>query len=465
MIWTLNKVITEVFSGMFLCCIQGTILYFVWKIIGKYMERKDYVEASYWMWKVVLLTFCMPVTWVYMINMETKRWLFQPTMKIGMAVAALGFVWLIGFLITLFHLIRQYARIRRDVKRSDQCEAWVQELLEEIKTELRMKTPVSVVTQKNAGNPMLYGIFHPKIILPRQYTKKELRVIFYHELIHQKHHDLLWKQLANIVRCIHWFHPVLRRLFHQIDQWGETYCDMEVSKYIENIKQYFTVIIEISTAKPAYGTYTTFGLYESKELLKLRMQRMKSYQKEKTHKKCIACMLIFGVMAVSTVTVAASGAAFVEGYNLVFEETVVDLEEAGLATVENIPMLRKGKKRNHPNRKIKKVTIQEAKPKIGETHPVEWMVGAKERMQTQNVYLKKGTEVTITVSTGFEENPQDKVAVGLADSKGKEIYIEKRFDLFCCFTITKDETYKIFIENWGNKKAEFLGEYIITKKE
>lgn len=466
MIWILNKVMTEIFSGMFLCCIQGTILYFVWKIIGKYMERKDYVEASYWMWKVVLLTFCMPVTWVYMINMETKRWLFQPTMKIGMVVAALGFVWLIGFLVTFFHLIRQYARIRRDVKRSDRCEAWVEELLEEIKTELRMKTPVSVVTQKKAGSPMLYGIIHPKILLPCQYTKKELSVIFYHELIHQKHHDLLWKQLANVVRCIHWFHPVLRRLFHQIDQWGETCCDMEVSKYIENIKQYFAVIIEISTAKPAYGTYTTFGLYESKELLKLRMQRMESYQKKKTYKKGVTCMLVLGVIAVSTVTVAASGAAFVEGYNIVFEETVADLEEAGVATVEYTPKIRGGKKRQHRTRRIRKITIRKEKPIPDKTASVVWDVEPKERIQTEAGYLKKGMEVEISVSTGFEEeNPERRVSIGIINSKGEEIYAEKEINFFRVFKIEKDDYYKIFMENWGERKGEFGGYYCVNVEE
>ena len=41
---------------------------------------------------------------------------------------------------------------------------------------------------------MAYGIFHRRIFLPEiEYSEEEIDIILHHELIHHKHHDLLWK--------------------------------------------------------------------------------------------------------------------------------------------------------------------------------------------------------------------------------------------------------------------------------
>ena len=86
---------------------------------------------------------------------------------------------------------------------------------------------------------MLYGGLKPRIILPRIYEPQQLNMIFTHELIHYKHHDLIWKHLANIICCIYWFQPALKDVFYQLDQWGETYCDRTVCEYLPDVKGYF----------------------------------------------------------------------------------------------------------------------------------------------------------------------------------------------------------------------------------
>lgn len=466
MIWTLIKIVIEIFSAIFLCAVQGTILYLLWNIVGKYMERKDYVEVSYWMWKAVLFVFFFPITWIYMMNMETKRWLFWPTKTLGIVFGILGVLWLLGCFTAAIQLFKQYRRIQRDVRESMPCLPQTEELLAEVKRKLGIRTRISAIIQQKAGSPMLYGIFQPKVILPKEYKKEELEVIFYHELMHVKHHDLIWKQWTNVACCIYWFQPIVKKLFEQMDQWGETYCDMAVSEKIRDIKYYFTVIIDISMEVPAYGVYTTAGLYENKELLKLRMKRMQSYRKQKVHKKGVAALLLFVVLGISAGTVTVSGAAFVEGYNIVYEKTDIDLEEAGFVEVKDTPRIRGGKERNHPNPGIRKVMTRKEKPKPEKAESVVWDVEPGERIQTEPGYLKKGMEVEICVSTGLqEENPETQVSVGIIYSQGKENYAEKGFDFCRIFTIKKDGYYRVFMENLGKKRAEFGGYYCVNVKQ
>ena len=66
-------------------------------------------------------------------------------------------------------------------------------------------------------------------------------------MIHHKHHDLLWKAIFMMVHITYWFHPGMKDLIRQLDQWGEAYCDRTASYYIESMKTYFNVIIDITT--------------------------------------------------------------------------------------------------------------------------------------------------------------------------------------------------------------------------
>ena len=49
------------FSAVLLNFILGTIIYIIWKLLGRLAESKGYVEINYWIWKIVLLAFLCPV--------------------------------------------------------------------------------------------------------------------------------------------------------------------------------------------------------------------------------------------------------------------------------------------------------------------------------------------------------------------------------------------------------------------
>ena len=56
------------------------------------------------------------------------------------------------------------------------------------------------------------------------------------------------------------------------------------------------------------------------------------------------------------------------------------------------------------------------------------------------------------MSTEVGDNPSDKIAIGIIDSKNRERYVQDDANLWHGFKIKKDGNYRIFVENMEQKK-------------
>lgn len=230
---------------------------------------------------------------------------------------------------------------------------------------------------------MAYGVLKAKILLPnRVYREKELKYILYHELTHHKHKDLLWKLLENIIHCMYWFHPCFKDILYQIDQWRETHCDMEVSRYISSMKEYFSTIIQIAVEERNNNAYMV-GLCEGAQLLVVRMQRMEIYLEKKPLRRTVTVIIGMLVITLSSVTVIASTKGFANGYEWVANKTASKEAEV---IVNKKDYIEKQRKYNQ-NKKIvtKKETL-----KPGTMEPIVWDVPSQQRAQTKSFIYKKG---------------------------------------------------------------------------
>lgn len=131
---------------------------------------------------------------------------------------------------------------------------------------------------------------------------------------------MLWKLLENIIHCMYWFHPCFKDILYQIDQWRETHCDMEVSRYISSMKEYFSTIIQIAVEERNNNAYM-LGLCEGAQLLVVRMQRMEIYLEKKPLRRTVTVIIGMLVITLSSVTVIASTKGFANGYEWVANKT------------------------------------------------------------------------------------------------------------------------------------------------
>lgn len=93
----------------------------------------------------------------------------------------------------------------------------------------------TVVESDLLGTAAVFGMRRPVIILPGvAYSSEELYFIFRHELLHVKHKDHLWKELCSLLAAVHWWNPVIFRLFPKVTaQAQELLVDHQITRALE----------------------------------------------------------------------------------------------------------------------------------------------------------------------------------------------------------------------------------------
>ena len=461
------------FSAVLLNFILGTIIYIIWKLLGRLAESKGYVEINYWIWKIVLLAFLCPVGIIVLFGIKKKGLYgfdFWYANKIRILLTVLGIVWFIGSVIRAFIYMKKMHQMHKMLQKGRKCQPEIIKKKQQICCELGQKNNIDIVKHKEIKIPMAYGIFHRRIVLPEiEYSEEEIDIILHHELIHHKHHDLLWKAIFMMVHITYWFHPGMKDLIRQLDQWGEAYCDRTASYYIESMKTYFNVIIDIATEEKECNTYC-MGLCENGELLVLRMKRMQSYLNKKPLKRITAVSLMLIIFGISSITVAASTIGFAKGYVYVADQTMDEESVIETEKVIDYKIDRKEKIRSQKREGIEVIKQGAIIPDVNDAGILDLKLKAKERIETKKKYIdkKKGNE--ISVSTGLEEDHvSKKIAIGIIEPNGKERYIEEGRNLWHGFKINKSGDYVIFIENYGEKDVDISGycsvNPYITKEE
>jgi len=122
------------------------------------------------------------------------------------------------------------------------------------------------------SSSMLTGFSRPVILLPeKHFDEDELELIFKHELIHYKRHDLFIKLLSVIAVSVQWFNPFVYWMCAAMQTDGEASCDEAVLQNSdkENRQLYAEVIIGMIGNKPK--TMLSACFYGGKSRIKKRL--------------------------------------------------------------------------------------------------------------------------------------------------------------------------------------------------
>ena len=80
-------------------------------------------------------------------------------------------------------------------------------------------------------SPMLFGLFQPRLLLPRHlrsFDPIQQQMIVQHELTHLRRHDLHWMSAGLVLQTLFWFNPFMRLLRAQLSWAQELGCDRDV---------------------------------------------------------------------------------------------------------------------------------------------------------------------------------------------------------------------------------------------
>ncbi|MBE7031860.1 MAG: M56 family metallopeptidase [Ruminococcaceae bacterium] len=156
--------------------------------------------------------------------------------------------------------------------------------------------------------PVLIGVFSPRLFIPETITdEKVIDNILAHELVHLKRNDLLYKNLAILVRCIHWFNPLTYIMVREIEKECEISCDIEATQRMsaDEKKEYMRSILYVFEKSISTNIAFGVGMANKKPLLEKRFKEIEKGYKSKlgfiiTGMLFVFCVQGFAVFAVNT---------------------------------------------------------------------------------------------------------------------------------------------------------------------
>jgi beta-lactamase regulating signal transducer with metallopeptidase domain len=187
----------------------------------------------------------------------------------------------------------------------------------------------SVRTLDTVTSPLAYGILKPVILLPSSLDfrdENKINCILYHEFVHIKRFDVLWKFLFIIALAVHWFNPLIWVAFVLMNRDIELSCDEEVVKHIggDNKSKYAEMLVDLTQKRRnSFLLSTSFGTSTTRE-------RVRSIMKFK--KPTIAGAITSVAIVAATVAVFATSAM---GYDTPVADDVSETADNSAATADS----------------------------------------------------------------------------------------------------------------------------------
>lgn len=191
-----------------------------------------------------------------------------------------SFVWLIGLLGMLGYGAFSYIHLRKSL----------------IGT---IKYKDNIYLADHIKSPFVMGIIGSKIYLPSNLGEQEKEYIIFHEKQHIKRGDPLFKLLAFLALCIHWFNPFVWMAFAFATKDMEMSCDEAVIKKLgEEIRTDYAIsLLQLATGQRfAIGSPLAFGEGEPADRIK-NLARFK--------KPTIIVAIILGVVCFIVIVLCA----------------------------------------------------------------------------------------------------------------------------------------------------------------
>ncbi|MFC1760969.1 M56 family metallopeptidase [Planctomycetota bacterium] len=178
-------------------------------------------------------------------------------------------------------LVRRYAKMRREIRRSLPAPDFVCTALQNCCTTLRLRHPVEVALSESLRGPVVCGFRRPLILLPvslpQQLSPEALRAVLGHELIHVQRRDTWVNLVQSLLQIVYFFHPLVWVANRITGRVRELAVDEAVlATFNLKVNHYTGTLIDIAEMaykKPALNVCCV-GLAESREVLEGRITHM-----------------------------------------------------------------------------------------------------------------------------------------------------------------------------------------------
>ena len=446
----------------------GFLVMLLWVLAGKLFERLGYFTVTVSLLKTVTLA------WLLFFGYEMYRWWeqdepdmfvykggFVPEKWMEIPGYIFGTVWVLGTAAGLFQYIYRLLQLNRCISKSFPCSTEILAVFEQVKKENKIKKKqISVRCSYTECSARTMRVFHPVILLPvRKLSEEELLIIFRHELMHIKKHDLIYKNLLEILCSLCFLNPAVFWLKKELGIWMEYVCDYKVCRKYGDVKNYYGTILRFAEQSVASPTLTT-SLVEKESQLFSRMKKViKNYRPKKTSKLLLAALLCLLLPATNVVYAfavesgeavrKASAANAVEVPRGIGEDNTEDKAEHLLFHADN----------KHIS--IGKITHQPV-PAGANVCEFDWTFSRHEKFGMPVYYLEK--ETYIRCSTGGITNGKT-IRIVLRQLDDSIRYVDMEAGMVHIFRIKESGNYQFYMENTGTDDVRVLGGCTVYTKQ
>lgn len=478
---------------IFALSIWGSFLTSLVLILGLLTKNRFYKTLQYCMWIIVILRFLIPifpeinikndsgfdkilappynnVTQNIPVTVDVSDNYKVPTENIDipnkidiikLILDNVWFIWLTVFIILYLLNTILYLRFKQKLLRYNISLNNIKynDCLNKCRLKLGIKRKINLFQNSYISTPMLVGIIKPIILIPaKDFEIEDLELIYNHELMHYKKHDMLIKYITNFAVCVHWFNPFIYLVRNQINRYCELSCDESVIKILDKkyYKAYGDIILKIAQTNIDKNITFVSTLNSDKNILKERLRLIMNY---KTITKKAVAISTSLLVSISTVAVFC-GTTFAS--NPSTENAVTDTTQYTKLSIDDLTkeeidffsdlLNREGKDdsiykvnrdtSNYENEMIDKYGYQKPKPKNDlpiddktaefyyDTAKLSFILPDRELTKEEILeywyFKEKVMAVSLDISTKKQEEAQKKELSNLTD---KDISKEKAEEL------------------------------------
>ncbi len=167
--------------------------------------------------------------------------------------------------------------------------------------------------------PLTVGLFRKKILIPDGvYDEKHIEHILLHENTHIKHGDIYFKWISMLVKCVHWFNPMVYILAGEARRLCEMVCDIDSTENMDEPqrKAYMNTILTLASSAAGSNSELTTHMANGKSCIVERFGAIVSRERGKIKSLSAVFAVLFVVFSVGVSALA--GGFFCEDSPLCF---------------------------------------------------------------------------------------------------------------------------------------------------
>jgi beta-lactamase regulating signal transducer with metallopeptidase domain len=143
-----------------------------------------------------------------------------------------GTAWLIGALVAAAALAALYGVTAWRFRTAARVDAGI---MDECAAAVGLRRRVPLVASGAVSSPVVFGILRPRVVIPVAMAGdvETLRYALLHECVHIRRGDNVWRVLAALALCAHWFNPLVWLCLTLSGGDMELACDAGVLKKLD----------------------------------------------------------------------------------------------------------------------------------------------------------------------------------------------------------------------------------------